>query len=179
MMISRSRWPWHLTALSWVAVASTVGCAAPLAQPGGKLGGGTWQVHLPETYSPIAALAPAGDAVATSFTDWGPAATVAAARPPARARKPTRVIAPREPSWETPTQLEATPVQLTEPEPPLNIAVAPSDVHERYGAREVRAQQQQAFRGGAVVIVGSLALIIVSVAAVTGLLLMLFRDCWW
>jgi hypothetical protein len=53
------------------------------------------------------------------------------------------------------------------------------DTPYRYAARQEQAHEQQAFRGGAVIIVGTVALITVTIVSVLGLLYMMFRrDCW-
>jgi hypothetical protein len=173
---------------AWLCAASglTSGCATNLAAPHGKLGAGEWQMQMPLTYSPVAALThDSAGAVPPVLDDVVVAAAMdelplQAARPRARVRARSRLVAAAHPAADpTVASVSAARNDDNDLRTWPDVEAPSEDTQYRYAARQEQAHEQQSFRGGAVIIVGTVALLTVTVIAVLGLLYMMFRrDCW-
>jgi hypothetical protein len=170
-----------------IAAALTGGCATDIAHSHGKLGAGQWQVRLPETHSPMAALTHGGETVAQAVPHsvvTAVAAPVPRHRPPgAEARAPKRERpGPSHVALHTLAPVLVPLLQVSEVDatPEQTLQSMPDEVQSRYAQREEQAPKLQEFRGGAVIIIGAAALVVVAVVAVLALLFMMMcrRDCW-
>jgi cobalamin biosynthesis Mg chelatase CobN len=167
--------------------SASAGCAGNIDQVRHGRAAGEWQVHLPESRSAVGdlALGRGGNSEpAKSWFDEAPDDLFTPQPQPlvadARKKKPRST---QQRKTEAPA---ATPVRHIEPaapeaQPKLNApkslapveyAMADTNAHDRYAAREETSQQQQQFKGGNVIIIGISTLVVILLVVVLILLLL-------
>lgn len=206
MRSTGSQWLARRAAFLSILATSAAGCAAAAAVPHGRLGAGEWQVHLPAVHSPFDTLTLSGRAGPQPVHSGGEAVQGTAPKSPPRAalgralrarsghdqergqaaeHEPT-APARRESAWHMPVadQLQTAPLAVSQDSENdtavrMNPQDTPGEVLSWYAQRQEQTPELQAFRGGFVLIVGTLAVAAVAVVLVLLLVAVFARDRWY